>query len=239
MAKKTEMEGTPLNLACLVWFIYKTVLPKHKIPLHNPRADVYYSSGGVKCCRHMFLLATGGTTTVQVDEKSRGACWPQFFTCNVVCQSAEMALAVFIGLDSCSYLSLFRLKAFLLCTTPAWQCSYVIIDKTTVSGNTCQGLSIVFERNRIPPIMSWKFVLSHWWHGPALRGTTSHKPVDGVRRCFMLTLQYLQFEKPYFSVTQNWEAQADMDRVLYPPGRHTLLLCFWKLWVRLQAHKKT
>lgn len=126
----------------------------------------------MKSCRHMFLLATGGTTTVQVDGKSRGACWPQFFTCNVVCKSAEMALAVCIGLDSCSYLSLFRLKAFLLCT-PAWQCSYVIIDKTTVSGNTCQGLSIVFERNRIPPIMSWKLVLSHWWHGPALRGTTS------------------------------------------------------------------
>lgn len=35
----------------------------------------------------------------------------------------------------------------------------------------------------------------------------------------MLTLQYLQFEKPYFPVTQIWEAQTDLDTVLYPPGQ--------------------
>lgn len=45
-----------------------------------------------------------------------------------------------------------------LCATPAWQCSRVIIDKTTVSGNTCQGLSIVFEMDRIPPIVNCKLL---------------------------------------------------------------------------------
>lgn len=42
MAKnQSEMEDTPLNLACLVWLIDKTVPPKHKILLHHLRADVF------------------------------------------------------------------------------------------------------------------------------------------------------------------------------------------------------
>lgn len=59
--KQSETEDTPLNLTFLVWFIDKTVPPKHKILLYHLRTDVCYS-GGVKCCWHMFLPDTGGTT---------------------------------------------------------------------------------------------------------------------------------------------------------------------------------
>lgn len=54
------MEETPLNPVPFVCFIGKTAPPKQKILLHCPRADVYYSSVGVKYCRHMFLAATEG-----------------------------------------------------------------------------------------------------------------------------------------------------------------------------------
>lgn len=74
MAKmQSEMEYTPLTLAYLVWFIDKAVPPKHKISLHHLRADVYYSSGDVKYCRHV-SPSHRSTTSVQVDGKSRGAC---------------------------------------------------------------------------------------------------------------------------------------------------------------------
>lgn len=41
---------SPLPLVC---FIDKIVPTKHKILLCQPRADVYYSSIGVKYCRHI------------------------------------------------------------------------------------------------------------------------------------------------------------------------------------------
>lgn len=43
-----------------------------------------------------------------------------------------------------SYLSLFCLKMFPLCT-PAWQCSCVIIDRTTVSGNTSKAFQLYLK----------------------------------------------------------------------------------------------
>lgn len=58
--EESGVEETPLNPVPLVCFIDKTVPPKHKISLHRPRAEVYYSFTGVKYCRHMFLAATGG-----------------------------------------------------------------------------------------------------------------------------------------------------------------------------------
>ena len=58
--EESGVEETLLNPVPLVCFIDETIPPKHKIFLHHPRADVYYSSIGVKCCRHMFLAATGG-----------------------------------------------------------------------------------------------------------------------------------------------------------------------------------
>lgn len=41
---------SPLHLVC---FIDKTLPAKHKILLHQPRADVYYFSIGVKYCGHV------------------------------------------------------------------------------------------------------------------------------------------------------------------------------------------
>lgn len=103
-------------------------------------------------------------------------------------------------------------------SVPAWQCSCEIIDKNTVSVIPAMALQLYWN-GQDPSDNELETSVSHWWHGPALRGTTSHKPVGGARRCFMLTLQYLQFEKPYFPVTQIWEAQTDLDTVLYPPGQ--------------------
>lgn len=56
--EENGVEETPLNPVPLVCFIDKTV--PNKILLHHSRADVYYSSVGVKYCRYRFLAATGG-----------------------------------------------------------------------------------------------------------------------------------------------------------------------------------
>lgn len=58
--EESGVEETLLNPVPLVCFIDKTVPPNHKILFHHPRADVYYSSVGVKYCRHVLLAATGG-----------------------------------------------------------------------------------------------------------------------------------------------------------------------------------
>lgn len=152
----------------------------------------------------------------------------------VVCGSAEVA--VFVGWDSYSYLSLFCLKAFPLCTTPAWQCSCVIIDKTTVSGKKCQGLSIVFEMDSIPPIWVENSCQSLVTQGY----TERHNLPQASRWCqemFYANTAMPSVWEALLLCHSNWEAQTDLDMLLYLPGRHTLLLCFWKLWVRLEGHK--
>lgn len=51
--ERRRVEETPLNPVPFICLIGKTALQNHKILLHCPRADVYYSSVGVKYCRHV------------------------------------------------------------------------------------------------------------------------------------------------------------------------------------------